>query len=261
MAGTAYALTNSLSLNDVRIYTAAGDITMGSEGALVVKKASGAATAVTLPAHPADNLGGNFRWVIDGKGDAASNNITISAASGNINGAATYVISENYGAVLLFYPNGGTEWLVAGAFNLVSATELGFLNGITAGTPLASKAVVLDANSNVSTFGQSGLRITDIAPLAATGSALGNAAAITHRVSIVSGADNAVGVILPVPTVGDLYIVYSSVAANGLKVYPQANSTINDGSANAAYVMEGKTMHFFLAANATNWIQMGLTNS
>ena len=239
MAGTAYAMTMSLSLNDVRIYTSTGNIVMGTEGALVVKKASGAATQVTLPANPADNLGGNFRWVIDGKGDAASNNITVVAATGNIAGAASYVISENYGAACFFYPNGGTQWLLAGT-----------VKGST------SQALL---TATLGSFG--GLRLTDIGGLAGTGTVITNAAAITNRVTIVSGADNAVGVQLPAPTAGDLYIVYSSVAANGLKVYPQVNSTINDGTANAAYVMEGKTMHLFLAANATNWIQCGLTNA
>ena len=98
--------------------------------------------------------------------------------------------------------------------------------------------------------------------LAGTGTVITNAAAITGRFTIVSGADNAVGVQLPaIATPGEVYLVYSSVASNGLKIYPQVNSTINDGSANAAYAMEGKALHMFVAANATNWLSIGLANA
>src|ERR1044072_3582131 len=76
---------------------------------VVVNKASGAATAVTLPANP---LLGQCVIVKDSKGDAATNAITITPASGNVDGAATVVISENYGALLLEY--NGTEWGVVG---------------------------------------------------------------------------------------------------------------------------------------------------
>lgn len=98
--------------------------------------------------------------------------------------------------------------------------------------------------------------------LAATGSAIGNAAAITGRFTIVSAADNSVGVQLPSPsTPGECYFIYSSVSANGLKVYPHTNGTINDGSANAAFAMEGRTLHLFVNQNGVNWVNMGLANA
>lgn len=99
------------------------------------------------------------------------------------------------------------------------------------------------------------------AALAATGTVITNAAAITSRFTIVSGADNAVGVQLPAAKPGDVYLVYSSVASNGLKVYPQTNGAINNGSANAAFAMEGQTLHMFVASTALNWLDMGLANA
>lgn len=130
---------------NILLKTSSGDVTMVNETTVIVKKSSGAATQVTLPATPPT---GGIRRVVDGKGDAATNNITVVAASGNINGAANHVISENYGVAWFLY--NGTEWNVLAQFNAVSAAELGFLNGVTAGTITASKAVVADTNGAVS---------------------------------------------------------------------------------------------------------------
>ena len=107
-----------------------------------------------------------------------------------------------------------------------------------------------------------GLNIGTPVALAAAGSAIGNAAAITGRFTIVSAADNAKGVQLPSTSqVGDVYWIYSSVSANGLLVYPHTNGTINDGSANGSFAMEGRTMHAFVNQNGTNWVNWGLANA
>lgn len=138
-------LIDKIKLSNVKVLTASGSWTMVNEGVLVVNKTVGAATAVT---GPSGSETGDFLFIKDGKGDAATNNITITmAASKTIDGAATYVISENYGAVLLFY--NGTEWEVVGQTNSVSAAELAFLNGVTAGAGAASKAVVLSATQGI----------------------------------------------------------------------------------------------------------------
>jgi hypothetical protein len=101
-------LIDRLKIDNVRIQTAAlATIVLVNEGVLIVNKTVGAVTAVTLKPSPE---AGDFQFIKDGKGDAATNNITITAAAGNIDGAANYVISENYGSVLLMY--NGTEWSV-----------------------------------------------------------------------------------------------------------------------------------------------------
>lgn len=150
MAGLAYALNRGLNINDVKVLTAAGNWAMVNEGAVVVNKIVGAATQVTLTPSPDTGI---FRWIIDGKGDAATNNITvIGAAAETINGGVNHVISENYGAVCFVY--NGTEWNIASQGISVAAAELAFLNGVTAGTGQASKAVVLDASGDY--FGPNG---------------------------------------------------------------------------------------------------------
>jgi hypothetical protein len=92
----------------MRVVTAAGAVTvLDTEEVIIIKKTSGAATAVNLPAGPETGKVYNIK---DGKGDAGTNNITITPSSGNINGSATYVISTNYGAAEIVYT--GTEWFV-----------------------------------------------------------------------------------------------------------------------------------------------------
>lgn len=107
-------------------------------------------------------------------------------------------------------------------------------------------------------------RHTDRGTIAAAGSAIGNATAIVNQFQTVTGADDTKGVILPTPTaatLGDEYIVYSSQATNGLKVFPHVNGTINDGSANAAVVIEGKSAARFVAYDTTNWVAIYTANA
>ena len=85
----------------IRILTAGASTSLTvRDSVLIVNKSSGSATAVTLPA------GGGYFTIKDGKGDAATNNITISGV--NIDGAASYIIRTNYGSVTLTY--NGTQY-------------------------------------------------------------------------------------------------------------------------------------------------------
>lgn len=89
-----------------RIVTAAGAITMGGvDFNVCANKTVGAATVVNLPAGPP--LGQDYT-IADCKGDAATNNITVTPAAGNIDGSATFVISTNFGSWTGYYT--GTIW-------------------------------------------------------------------------------------------------------------------------------------------------------
>ena len=89
-----------------RVVTASGAIThLATDSVIIVNKTTGAATAITLIASPA--LGRIIR-IKDGKGDANTNNITITPAAGNIDGSATKVINTAFGALSLIY--NGTQW-------------------------------------------------------------------------------------------------------------------------------------------------------
>ncbi len=90
----------------IRVITAAGAITgTTSDHFICVNKTVGAATAVSLWATPRS---GSEIIVMDCKGDAATNHITITPNAGNIDGAGTLVISTNYGTSKLIYT--GTIW-------------------------------------------------------------------------------------------------------------------------------------------------------
>lgn len=93
----------------VRTFTTTGAATLSAttDYFLCVNKASGAATTVNLPASPATGL---TYLIKDCKGDAATNNITITPNAGSIDNAGTYVINTNLGSVAVTY--NGTGWFV-----------------------------------------------------------------------------------------------------------------------------------------------------
>lgn len=99
--------------------------------------------------------------------------------------------------------------------------------------------------------------------IAAAGTVIANATAIGSNVgvSVVTGADDSKGVILPTALPGKVVCVYSNQATNGLKVYPPVNGTINDGSANTAVALEGKSFAIFVATNSVNWGAVFTANS
>ena len=97
------------NITAIRVITAAGAVTVSAttDYYVCVNKTVGAATTVNLPASPVTGL----TYIIkDCKGDANTNNITITPAAGNIDGAGTYVMSTAYQSVGLIYD--GTQWHV-----------------------------------------------------------------------------------------------------------------------------------------------------
>jgi hypothetical protein len=74
-----------------------------------VKKTIGSATTINLPSSP---VNGRMIIVKDGKGDAATNNITVTPASGNVDGSATFVINNNRQSNIFIYDSTAGEWTV-----------------------------------------------------------------------------------------------------------------------------------------------------
>lgn len=105
---------------------------------------SSVARTINLEATPAT---GQAYFIKDNVGSAATNNITIVPNAGNIDGAANYKITTNYGSVELIY--NGTMWNVvafgggAGIVNSVTGTT----NQVTV-TPTSGAVIV----STPSTF-------------------------------------------------------------------------------------------------------------
>lgn len=106
LSGIAKLTTTAGRVVGARVHTAAGAVTVAAtDHAVIVRKASGAATTVNLPSSPAT---GQVHMIKDGKGDASTNPLTLTPAAGNIDGAATMVMAVNYQSVTLIYD--GTEW-------------------------------------------------------------------------------------------------------------------------------------------------------
>lgn len=109
-------------------------------------------------------------------------------------------------------------------------------------------------------------RYADIQALAAAGSVIGDAGAITvpsGGLVVVSGANGTLGVRLPLPD-ADGYVVHlKGTTAGVLKVWPHAGAKINDGSASAAFSLaSGKVpVTFIWDATNTSWITFPLVPS
>lgn len=118
VSNTTQSLSGSKTLNSefitaagrrryVRVHAAPATVTVAQnlDDIIVVNKDTAGATTVTLPAAP---LTGQTITIKDGKGDAASNNISISGNGKNIDGATPLTLSGAYDVRTLVY--NGTEW-------------------------------------------------------------------------------------------------------------------------------------------------------
>lgn len=211
------------------LFSAAGNVSMAlGQKVLIVKKATGAATTVTLPASPVQF---QTATIIDAKGDAGTNNITIqcSPTTIHINGATSFVVRTNYGCVRLLW--NATEW------NVIDAA------GTALTTDLTVSGLVYESAANA------------VSPFATGGQA--SATALTkqvNRVTTVTTAGDSVA--LPASAAGLLITVINDAAANGLAVFPASGDAINALSANASITVPAKTVGLFSCAVAGQWNEL-----
>lgn len=136
----------------------------------------------------------------------------------------------------------------------MSSSEIGWLNGVTAGTGAASKAVVLGSGGDFA-MPSGGVFALARATLAAAGSSASDAAALTQQVQVVTGADGAKGVALQAAATTDApYFIYNDAAA-GLYVYPVngGNDNINGLAEDAGFLVAGGELAMFVPTSATQW--------
>ena len=131
------AQTTSAQKGTIRIATST-PVTVSSTDFTVLSNLSVAgAVAFTLPA----GIDKTIYVIGDTKGDAQTNNVTITPASGNINGSSTYVIKNNYGVVALQYSSAASEWKVVNRYftKIDAANEVyGILSAANGGTGIAN---------------------------------------------------------------------------------------------------------------------------
>lgn len=96
----------------VRVITAAGAVTVGNNDMLIaMNKTVGAATSITLPLSSAKS--GQVR-IVDFKGDAGTNNITVNASgSDKFNGNLSSWTIANDGGSILLSPLSGVGYAVS----------------------------------------------------------------------------------------------------------------------------------------------------
>ena len=108
LAGSFTTLSSSSAQTGkvISVTTGATYSVLSTDYFVCVNKGTGSATGVTLPA----GVTGRILIIKDCKGDAATNNITVTPAAGNIDGAGTFVMNANRQSITIIY--NGTEWSI-----------------------------------------------------------------------------------------------------------------------------------------------------
>lgn len=112
--------------------------------------------------------------------------------------------------------------------------------------------------SGIKTF--STMPLIPVATVAATGADQTGAAAITTGFTLVTGADDSVGVKLPTAVAGLICIIKVAPGAD-LKVYPNTSDTINKGAANSAITVVDDVCFALIALDAVDWYTLPLLPS
>lgn len=151
-----------------------GDFVFLNNPGVIIKKDAGAPTRVTLPKNP--RLW-QMVFVKDGRGDAATNNITIVGADGElIDGESSLVIEDDYVSVLLGFDE--DQWgTLASSVAAAAPTIFGFsptlatasMTVIITGTHLAGATAVKFNGVPAQYWIVSATQITAIVPVTMTG--------------------------------------------------------------------------------------------
>jgi hypothetical protein len=218
-------LNNPLNDSGNTVFTGTGAVTMAAgQKVVVVNKASGAATAVTLPPSP---VVWQVATVKDGKGDAATNNITISPASGNVDGQASVTIKNNYGSMQFIY--NGTQW---------NSINSDFWDGVS--------DLLVPGNLTVN-GGING-------PVAAAQNITANGQTITLPVSnskLLTNNGAYTGIILTAGTVDGQQLTLINNTANSVTFAASGTSNVADGV--SAVIAANRAMYFEWSATAALW--------
>lgn len=126
----------------------------------------------------------------------------------------------------------------------LSTTELGLLDGATAGSITASKVVSRTASQGIPFAA---------AVVAAIGANASNGAALTKDVNLVTGADNTTCVVLPVGVAGEVIRIVNTVANKVLPVFPNGTEDINGGGAGVVFTMGPARAATFICTAAGVW--------
>jgi hypothetical protein len=126
----------------------------------------------------------------------------------------------------------------------LDTTELGLLDGATAGSITASKVVSRTAAQGIPHAA---------AVVAAIGANQGNGAPLTKDINLVTSADNTTCVVLPVGVAGEVIRVVNTVSNKVLPVFPAGTEQINAGGAGSVFTMGPARSADFICTAAGTW--------
>ncbi len=188
------------------------------------------------------------------------------------NGSGGVKITSTSATGLLVGPNGATNPTLSVVCNVGSeAGGLKVTGGIdAAGVALAAigsntnEPITIDAKGSgvllLGSVSTGGVRYREhVSTLAATGNAIGNAAALTEGYTYVTGSNNNAAVLLPVGAVGMRVAVVNSVYTGTLPVFPQVNDAINNLGANNVYSIGNGGYRLFTFVAANQWYSNNVT--
>lgn len=151
--------------------------------------------------------------------------------------------------------------------SVLSAAEAAFIDGVTAGTAAASKALVLDANKDVATIRSLTLERLVYTPVARTATTTGATtgtiadAGMLQFVTVTSDDANKI-IILPTPTTGTIVILRNGATGYELRSSAPATVAINAGSGtDAESAIAASTMVVAICTSATTWQAFSLVGT
>ena len=134
----------------------------------------------------------------------------------------------------------------------ITLAEADVLDGATAGTGVASKAVVLNSSGHFNLADRDFFRLS-ADTLAATGTTAADAAVLIDQITVVTGANGAAGVALSAAADLGEHTVINDSPTYAVKVYPVSagNDVINDLASDEAFILGPGRSVTFKAISAT----------
>ncbi|NOG70502.1 hypothetical protein [Roseicella sp. DB1501] len=100
-----------LQFTRTTVTTGASYTVLANDYGILVNKGTGSATTINIPTcTTGGTIDGRILRIADEKGDAATNNITITPTSGTVQNAASLAISANYGKAILQCDGASGNW-------------------------------------------------------------------------------------------------------------------------------------------------------
>lgn len=220
-----YAQTTNAQKAGVRTATSTPVTVVSTDYLVITNMSSASAVAVTLPTGVAKQI----FVVVDGKGDAASNNITIAGTGGQqINGSASYVINNNKGAVALQFDSTSSTWKIIGAYHGTAVADLqSDVTGLQSDLAVAETDIEELRDDLDSTIGDLATHTAATAAHGATGAVVGTTNSQTLTNKTIDADSNTISNIANAQIKAAAAIARSKIATG-----TASHVLINDGSGN-----------------------------